>query len=99
MRAEELDSSYFDHKLKHLPYSNDQEYLTDLLAYLDIILNVACAYKGMNESSTPLDVSSVHLRGLSISPADIVDSLLSYRLDERAKGVSPEIKRQPIWRT
>lgn len=94
MLVKELYSSYFDTKCDRLPYSNDREYLTDLLAFLDIILNVVCAYKGMNESSAPLNVSDVHLRGLSISPAEIVDSLLSYRLDERSKGVSPDIKRQ-----
>jgi len=94
MLVEELYSSYFDIKCSRLPYSNDREYLADLLAYLDIILNVACAYKGMNESSAPLNVADAHLRGLSISPAEIVDSLLSYRLDERSKGVSPEIKKQ-----
>lgn len=94
MRAEELYASYFDHQAGSLPYSNDREYLTDLLSLLDIILNVACAYKGMNESSAPLNVSGAHLRGLSISPAEIVDALLSYRLDERAKGVAAEIKRQ-----
>ena len=43
---------------------------------MDIILNVACACKGMNEQCTA-DISDAHLRGLSISPADIVDSLLS----------------------
>ncbi len=93
MQVGELYSSYF---IKHdcEPYAGDKEYLTDLLAFLDIILNVACAYKGMNESSAPLHVSDAHLRGLSISPSEIVDSLLSYRLDERTKGVSPEIKRQ-----
>jgi hypothetical protein len=94
MLVEELYSSYFDVKCNRLPYSNDREYLTDLLAFFDIILNVACAYKGMNESSAPLNISDAHLRGLSISPADIVDSLLSYRLDERSRGVSPAIKRQ-----
>ena len=94
MLVEELFSSYFDIKRERAPYVNDSEYLTDLLASLDIILNIACAYKGINESSAPLNVSDVHLRGLSISPAEIVDSLLSYRLDERSKGVSTEIKRQ-----
>lgn len=94
MLMEELYSSYFDIKCSRLPYSNDREYLTDLLAFLDIILNVACAYKGMNESNAPLNVADAHLRGLSISPAEIVDCLLSYRLDERSKGVSPAIKRQ-----
>jgi len=94
MLVEELYSSYFDIKYNSLPYGNDREYLTDLLSFLDIVLNVACAYKGMNESSAPLNVSDVHLRGLSISPAEIVDSLLSYRLDERSKGISAEIKRQ-----
>lgn len=94
MLVGELYSSYFDIKLDCATYSSDEEYLTDLLAFLDIILNIACAYKGMNESSAPLNVADTHLRGLSISPAEIVDSLLSYRLDERAKGVSPEIKRQ-----
>ena len=94
MLAEELYSTYFNINCNRLPYSNDSEYLTDLLAFMDIILNVACAYKGMNESSAPLNVSDAHLRGLSISPSEIVDSLLSYRLDERARGVSPEIKGQ-----
>lgn len=94
MLVEELYSSYFDRNCNRLPYSNDSEYLTDLLAFLDIILNVACAYKGMNETSAPLNVSDVHLRGLSISPAEIIDSLLSYRRDERAKGVSSEIREQ-----
>jgi ATPases of the AAA+ class len=94
MLAEELYASYFDIKQSRTPYGNDGEYLADLLAFLDIILNIACAYKGMNESSAPLNVADVHLRGLSISPAEIVDALLSYRLDERSKGVSPEIKKQ-----
>ncbi len=94
MQAQELFSSYFDIEKNGLPYNNDREYLTDLLAFLDIILNVACAYKGMNESSAPLNVADAHLRGLSFSPAEIIDSLLSYRLEERSKGVSTEIKRQ-----
>ena len=94
MQVEELYASYFDINCNRLPYSNNNEYLTDLLSLLDIILNVACAYKGMNEASAPLNVSDVHLRGLSISPAEVVDSLLSYRRDERSKGVSAEIKKQ-----
>lgn len=94
MQVEELYATYFDINCKGLPYSNDSEYLADLLAFLDIILNVACAYKGMNETDAPLNVSGAHLRGLSISPAEIVDALLSYRRDERSKGVSPEVKRQ-----
>lgn len=94
MLVEELYSSYFDNNCSSLPYSSDSDYLTDLLSFLDIILNVACAYKGMNESSAPLHVSDAHLRGLSISPVEIVDSLSSYRRDERSKEVSPEIKRQ-----
>ncbi len=94
MQAQELFSSYFDPKYSGLPYSNDREYLTDLLSFLDIILNVACAYKGMNESNAPLNVGDAHLRGMSISPAEIVDSLLSYRLNERSQGVAAEIKRQ-----
>ena len=94
MQVEELYASYFDINCNRLPYSNNSEYLKDLLALLDIILNVACAYKGMNETSAPLNVSDAHLRGLSISPAEIVDSLLSYRLEERSKGVSGEIKKQ-----
>jgi ATP-dependent 26S proteasome regulatory subunit len=57
-------------------------------------LNVACAYKGMNESSAPLNVEEAHLRGLAFSPAEIVDSLLAYRLGERSKGVSVAIKKQ-----
>ncbi len=64
MRAEELYSSYFEIKKKSLAYSDDREYLMDLLSFLDIILNVACAYKGMNESSAPLNVEEAHLRGL-----------------------------------
>jgi len=94
MLVGELYSSYFDIERERAPYGSDREYLTDLLAFLDIILNIACAYKGMNESGAPLNVSDAHLRGLSISPAEIVDALLSYRLDERSKGVSPKIKRQ-----
>jgi len=94
MLVEELYSSYFELELIDVPYENDQEYITDVLALLDIILNVACAYKGMNESSAPLNVADAHLRGLSISPAEIVDSLLAYRLDERVKKVSPEVKKQ-----
>lgn len=94
MLVEELYSSYFEIKLQDIPYKDDREYIMDMLALLDIILNVACAYKGMNEGSAPLNVADVHLRGLSISPAEIVDSLLSYRLDERVKKVSPEINRQ-----
>ena len=62
MRAEELYSSYFEIKEKRLAYSDDREYLMDLLSFLDIILNVACAYKGMNESSAPLNVEEAHLR-------------------------------------
>ena len=33
MLVEELYSSYFDVKCNRLPYSNDREYLTDLLAF------------------------------------------------------------------
>ncbi len=94
MRAEELYSSYFEIKEKSLAYSDDREYLMDLLSFLDIILNVACAYKGMNESSAPLNVEEAHLRGLAFSPAEIVDSLLAYRLAERSKGVSAAIRKQ-----
>lgn len=86
MQVEELYPTYFDLNCKDLPYRNDREYVTDLLALLDIILNIACAYKGMNDTEAPLNVSDVHLRGLSISPAEIVDALLSYRRDERSKG-------------
>ena len=64
MQVGELFSSYFNIEQAQLPYRNDREYLTDQLALVDIILNVACAYKGMNEVSAPLNVSNVHLRGL-----------------------------------
>ncbi len=94
MRVEELYSSYFDINCKDLPYSNEREYIQNLLSFLDIILNVACAYKGMNKDHATLNVADAHLRGLSISPAEIVDALLSYRLEERAKGVAVEIKGQ-----
>lgn len=94
MQVEELYSTYFDHNYKDLPYRNDREHLTDLLAFLDIILNIACAYKGMNEAEAPLNVSGAHLRGLSITPAEIVDALLSYRREERSKEISPEARRQ-----
>jgi hypothetical protein len=69
MQVGELYPAYFDLSCNSLPYGNDREFLIDILSFLDIILNIACAYKGMNESGAPLHVSDVHLRGLSISPA------------------------------
>lgn len=94
MQVKELFAAYFEHNCQDLPYRNDREHLTDLLAFLDVILNIACAYKGMNETEAPLNVSGAHLRGLSISPGEIVDALLSYRRDERLREVSPEAKEQ-----
>lgn len=94
MQLEELYAAYFDPSCRDLPYQSDREYLTDLLAYLDMILNIACAYKGINEAEAPLHVGEAHLRGLSISPAEIVDALLSYRRDERSQEVAPEAKSQ-----
>ena len=39
-------------------------------------------------------MEEAHLRGLAFSPAEIVDSLLAYRLAERSKGVSAAIRKQ-----
>ena len=64
MEVGELFSSYFNIEQAQMPYSNDLEYLIDQLSLVDIILNVACAYKGMDQASAPLNVSNVHLRGL-----------------------------------
>jgi len=40
MQLEELYAAYFDPSCRDLPYQSDREYLTDLLAYLDMILNM-----------------------------------------------------------
>lgn len=75
MEIEQLCNSYFDPREQFKPYRDDEEYLTDMFRFLDVLFTIACGLKGLNGSNFPPSDTVGKARGLSVSSEDLFSIL------------------------
>ncbi len=75
MEIEQLCEAYFDPRDRLKPYRDDEEYLTDMFRFLDVLFTIACGLKGLNGGSFPPSDTVGKARGLSVSSEDLFSIL------------------------
>ncbi len=79
MEINKLYSSFFDLGELLIPYTNDDEFLKDMFAYLDLCFTLVAGARGFNAESMPKRDEVGQVLGMSVSSGDLGDLLVSRR--------------------
>ncbi len=94
MDINNLYGSFFDFADITKPYRNDEEYLHDMLAFLDLCFTEVAATKGLSAEGIPDADQTGRTSGLTVSSNDISVSIMTMRNDMVADELSEGAREQ-----
>ena len=94
MEINKLYSSFFDLSDLLVPYTNDDEFLKDIFAYLDLCFTLVTGARGFDSDSIPKRDETGQALGMSVSSGDLGELLISRRYNSSGDRLSAEALEQ-----
>lgn len=79
VKLDEILEIYFDESKRNSPYDSVEEYETDSVRFLDILLSIACSmcYE-LKDNEQCMEIENAHLRGIPITGGEVIAALMQH---------------------